>query len=425
MDMRERHIGKITRNNNDSSEAAVDVGALIRRLLLFEHCTLESGRLVEVPALVRTFGMKGLEALLDSGAISIVCDAITMGNVGQNTGREIIEATGGPLPMGAYRIATVRPPDSGPEREKYIHDALQSVHQAPGTLKQQIRLKKKLVPLLIAYPQRILPDTLASFEHIIEREILPFQRSLQVACRDATGIDLPGPVELRAKVLGNSSDFQISTDLGKQAALHPEEVDKIVERALLGAAGVEQRLHVMQAFESVSGFRDSEVPVFEDRLDVLAAQLDPDRQERRFERVAAIAGVPALDDLQADQQIDMNRLLKLRDSDQCREFRAWLRRIDSESDQEIDERFASIRERLASITNTRTARTVRFLVPNGLGALPPPFGLIAGPAASLADKFIIDKLLGQPGPVSFLGRSYPSIFPPDKHRHDNAPNSPS
>jgi hypothetical protein len=51
----------------------------------------------------------------------------------------------------------------------------------------------------------------------------------------------------------------------------------------------------------------------------------------------------------------------------------------------------------------------------GIGAIP-GVGLVAGPAEALADKFIIDKLIGRPGPVSFLGHSYSTIFldPPEE-----------
>jgi hypothetical protein len=75
MDWRERHIGPITaRVGDDGAKVVVDVGALVRRLLLFEHCTLESDGLVEIPRLYNAFGFRDLMELLESGALSIICD---------------------------------------------------------------------------------------------------------------------------------------------------------------------------------------------------------------------------------------------------------------------------------------------------------------------------------------------------------------
>jgi hypothetical protein len=148
---------------------------------------------------------------------------------------------------------------------------------------------------------------------------------------------------------------------------------------------------------------------FEGRLTRFWSQLDPEAQEGRLRRITSIGGLPGLDDLPAHQRIDINKLLKLRDSTECQELRRWLRQVDGETDEQMDERFKDVREKLASITHSRTGKTIRFLVDNGVGAIP-VVGIAAGPAATLLDKFIVDKLIGEPGPISFLGHAYPSIF---------------
>ncbi|MGO8882262.1 MAG: hypothetical protein ACLQI7_00825 [Streptosporangiaceae bacterium] len=83
--------------------------------------------------------------------------------------------------------------------------------------------------------------------------------------------------------------------------------------------------------------------------------------------------------------------------------------MDSQTDEEIEESFASVRERLAAITHTRTGKVMRFLVDGGAGAVP-VVGPVLAPVVSLLDTFIVEELIGKPGPISFLGRSYPSIF---------------
>jgi hypothetical protein len=95
MEWRERHIGPITtRMGDDGAKTVVDVGDLVRRLLLFEHCTLESGGLAEIPRLYNAFGFRDLMALLEWGALSIICDATSKGNIGQTRGLKVTRARG-------------------------------------------------------------------------------------------------------------------------------------------------------------------------------------------------------------------------------------------------------------------------------------------------------------------------------------------
>jgi hypothetical protein len=125
--------------------------------------------------------------------------------------------------------------------------------------------------------------------------------------------------------------------------------------------------------------------------------------------VVEIAGLPGLDDLAEEQEIDVTHLLKLRDSAECRDFRAWLREIDTETDSEIEKRFASMGERASRIIHTRSAKMIRFII-GEVVRLIPGYGLAAGPGYSLADTFIAEKLIGTPGPITFISKRYPSIF---------------
>jgi hypothetical protein len=54
--------------------ASIDVGTLIRRLVLFERVIVKSFRLCDLPLLVRTFGKTGFEHLLNSGILKFCCE---------------------------------------------------------------------------------------------------------------------------------------------------------------------------------------------------------------------------------------------------------------------------------------------------------------------------------------------------------------
>ncbi|MPY33226.1 hypothetical protein FNH09_18735 [Streptomyces adustus] len=407
MDIRERHIGPITREAGDGgTTVTVDVGALVRRLLLFEHCTLESNHLREMPALVRTFGVDGLQTLLDSSALSIVCDSLTVGSVGQLADLRVTEARGGPLPLNSYRVV----PISVAEREQYIHNALQIIHQIPGTnLRQQIKLKRRIAEKLSRYPVEVALSAKSGFQAALDRNDYSLRTAVSHELNSHHGVILPKQATLYVEDLGNDGDFRVVSNVAELAGLSDTEAHKVIERGLLGLASLEQRLEIMKHYDSLGGFRDAEIPIFASRLQFLADQLDPEVQEHRFERITTISGLPSLDTLAPDQKIDIEHLLKLRETEECRDMRRWLREIDSETDQEISEHFKSLQERIAKLTHTKTGQVIRFIAGNSLGLIP-GVGVFAGPAYSIADSFIAEKLIGRPGPISFLGSSYPSIF---------------
>jgi hypothetical protein len=202
----------------------------------------------------------------------------------------------------------------------------------------------------------------------------------------------------------------VVTNLPSAFGLDEDEAHKLVERALLGVAGLEQRLELVRSFEAVTGLQSAQVALLEERLDFLWSQLEPNAQQGRLERVVDIAGLPSLKNLPEGTQLDVERLLAIRSSSECHALRRWLREIDRETNEEIAERFRSIRERAAAITHGRTGETVRFLIEAGSGAIP-LVGLAVSPALTLADKYLLDKVIGRPGPAMFLSRQYRSLFP--------------
>ncbi len=420
MDWRERHIASITtRVGDDGSKVAVDVGALVRRLLLFEHCTLESDGLVEIPRLYDAFGFRDLMALLESGALSIICDAVSMGNIGQTGGLKVTRARGRTLPLCSYRIVPIsipeRLPTGEPYRERYVDQALDVVRNMGLQGSQHRDLMRVLAPMLGAYPRAVVNDSKGDFRKLVERQDPTICKALEVEFRRVYGRGMPGAVELRMEDLGNDGDFRVSTNLDRRAGIDKRATHQIVERALLGTAGLEQRFLLMEATESVPGFREDELSVVEERYGAAWKQLGGEAQEARFQRVVSIGDLPDLNKRPSGEGIKLRRVLKIRDSSDCREMRRWLREIDSETDAEISKRLFSFREGLAAATHTRSKTFIRFALTNMAGSLP-GFGPAAGPAATGADHLIFEKWIGRPGPATFLGRSYSSIFRrPGKH----------
>lgn len=83
--------------------------------------------------------------------------------------------------------------------------------------------------------------------------------------------------------------------------------------------------------------------------------------------------------------------------------------LDQATDEEIEERIHSVKTKLAAAVTSEAGKAARFIATTGVGFVP-VVGPIAGIALSAADQFVLERLLPEPGPVSFLGQTYRSIF---------------
>lgn len=408
MELRDHHLGRISTQTGPNGEVRVDAGALLRRLLLFEKCTVESIELKELSTLIDLFGYKGITDLIESGDLNIVMDAVTAGQIGQ-TDLQVTRDRGGPLPFGSYRLATISLAD-GETRDKYVHDALQEAHNANVSFKEAVKLKGLIAPRLLRYPidaaNAGVSDTVAD---VLQQKSSIWSAIRLVVNRDG-GVDLGAVPQFEVVDLGNGGDFRIQVHFSdSQLTLPGSTMHSLVQGAILAASGVNQRIHYMQSFGAVSGFQDDEYPLFESRIEFLMRQLRPESHEERFDRVITLTGLPDINENMSCRKVDVKKLLKVRQSEECKEFRAWLRGIDQTTDEEIERRVTALRGRVAEALTGDRGRTVRFAVTTGSGFVP-IVGPVLGPALSAADSFLVDRLLGRPGPTIFLSSHYPSVF---------------
>lgn len=409
VDARDHHFGPIVSQATDANRVEVDVGALVRRLILFERCTVESNRLTEIPALVAVFGVDGLLELLDSGTVRVICDAMTAGQIGQTAGLRATVLRGGPLPLGSYRLSTVGIGD----RHAYLHGVLQNVHRADISFKDAKRLKRALTNRLLEYPSGAGQAGIHDVQLELRRQHPVIWDAIRAAVGKETGLD-PGPdPDFRVHPLEEDGEFRIETTLGARLGLPPDAEHRVVGRGILAAAALDQRIRLMESLDATTGFRDDEVALLEQKMSFVLSQVDPTKQERRFDRVLSLGGLPSLEALPTGTRIDVRRLLRLREAEESRELRAWLRQVDAQSDAEIVAKFGSIRAELASVTRSPLGKVTRFLISTAAGLMP-VVGPVVGGILSGADTFLLERVLGRPGPAVFLGSHYPSIFLPDR-----------
>jgi hypothetical protein len=406
MEARDRVFGPITRETA-TDEVSVDYGDLIRKLVLSEHFVLESDELKEFPLLVRKFGYDGVRELLDSGLIGVYC------------GFAGVAFAGDDLPLDLYRPLCISFPP-----EKDVQRALDSFDDIPGLSGKQARtLRTKLADLIIEPQSNVGIAMLAKLHADIETNSPILKTAVAQVIADVTD---------RVSAASVADDFSLTitptsyhgyakepmkklqvveaqTDLGERFGLSRLETHDIIGSAITGIGSLNRRIELMEQLDAVTGFRSSELPLFEQKLSFLARQLDPDVEEQRFSRVVELADLPDVDPDPDCHDVDLSRLVDIAQGDSARAFRSWLRGIDRMSDEEIKGEIGNLRDTMRSAVHSPAGKAVRFGVTAGV-SLVHGVGPIAAQAAGALDTFVFDKLISRPGPTAFVSQLYPSVF---------------
>jgi hypothetical protein len=406
LDIRKRVIAPFAKISPTDNPLTADLSGFVIRLLLFDKYICQSNRLQEFPYLIKAFGYEGVRELLASKAIDVHCEIVGIADVGRVA---ILEKRRkkGILPLGSFSFTSIR---FEVDRKQFIHDCLQTFNNIEGLHKRDaIKLKGDAAARILPEStqvdkdsiQQLNADMMANVPNIRTAVTLELERKLKTKIR-------PSDVSIQIHPI-DEEDFRAETNLVKDFRLTEKEAHEVVEEGLRVIGGLNYRIAEMKAFTALSGFRDSEFQIFEQKLDFISRALSSEAQEQRIKRVFAIKGFQDLDDLINRGQVNLVKLLEVRETRECREFRDWLWSIDSATDEEIDERVNSLRDKLSWFAHGKGGKSVRWLASTGIGLIP-VVGTVAGGVTGLLDTFLLEKVLPSPGAISFLNNMYPSIF---------------
>lgn len=153
--------------------------------------------------------------------------------------------------------------------------------------------------------------------------------------------------------------YRARNDIAAFAGIATGEAHRIVESGILGVAGLSQALKEMEAYESISGFSDEDLPLFRKRLGSLAAMASTKKREQDFQRVLELSGLPEYGP--ESGALSIPKLLDGWDSSEAREFRDWLASCGDAEEAEIRDRVAGLRARAGLKVGSRAGKTLRFL----------------------------------------------------------------
>jgi hypothetical protein len=398
IETRDRILAPVATQDTEGNVTGANLGALVRRLILFEQVVIDSYGMRELPSLINALGPDPFVQLLESGAVAIRADGWALGEVG-NDARALGRDT--PLPPLSFALAPLVPVQE--YRKQHISRALEEIRGMPLGKKSSKRVRRAIVDSLTPFPADPGKLTMDQVPTDLTMRLDLVRAATDWALLEYGGRD-PQGVDYAIRLYQETEDvFRADTDIGQRFGLSDDEADRILERAVLAVGALNERFELMQAHNAVSGLREAELRLLDAKLAAVMQQVDPDRQEERLTRVLELANLP--DPETAEGTVNVERLLAAREHEEVVEFREWLRTLDAATDEEILERVNSIRERIAEAVYGPSGKAVRFAA-TAAADLVPFGGLVVG----ALDEFVLEKVLPEPGPVSFLGSTYRSLF---------------
>lgn len=386
-----RVLGPVAIHGEGNHVVSVDLGVFVIRMLLSETYVLQTIRLEDLVLLTQTFDQSGILTLFHAKALQLYYDSFTIGQTGQARADLNFRDNNKRLPLCSYSFSEIR----AAEEERYFESACQSLNPA---LQEAIKANR------IAIPADFKSEVFGGFYGDIRRS----PEVLEAAVRH--DLKKLGIKARNLKLSVNETDpedFRVENNLVTEFGLSEQTAHQVIERAILASADLNVRFVQMKACEAVSGIQDKDLPVLQAKFGAAVNLLKTDDGEKQFDRIAQITGLQT--PIFGQTKIDAEKLLKIRDSDDCRAFRDWLANTESLSDKEVKDRVRGLNARIRHAINSSTGKALRLLVSVGLSFIPHTAGAV-GVGASIIDMFILERLAPRDAVVAFLSDLYPSVF---------------
>jgi hypothetical protein len=230
-----------------------------------------------------------------------------------------------------------------------------------------------------------------------------FELAKTILCHRYPAVS-PEKLMLNVHDLGGTQRFE--TNLRSTLGVTLEQEHDMLAEVVKGIGNLNQRVADMAEYSAISHFEENEAPLLFGKIHSLVTQLNPEPDEQAFLRVIGVTEIPKMIE---NRRIDVEKLVKIRATDECREFRDWLSTTDNMDDAELRRLLRGFRAKAASFIASGSGKALRLGVNTGLGLIP-GYGTLAALGEGVVDTFLLDKLLPSSGVLTFLNHAMPSIF---------------
>lgn len=407
MNLTRRFLTTIAIQDNKNNVVSVDLSSLLLNLLLFETCIIRSIWLEDLELLISAFGAEGLIHLFQRGALKVYCESYTIGETGRTRADLNFEGNNKRLPLSFYSYSVLRVKNQDQKIEQRLEKiaALPNLSGGSGMYLAD-EIQKNLTPMPDTFTKAVFEGFYADLRN--KSEVA--KAALEIELR-RLGIK-PKRLRVRLEEIA-PEDFHLDTNMTLAYGLSDNTAHKVGDRALMAVADLNVQIALMMTHSALCGLNETDLPLLQGKLSLLGSLIDPGKNGVRFDRVVQLAGLPR-PQLGRDK-LDAEKILRIRESDDCRAFRDWLGSTDNLSDADIQEGLVAFSTTLKAALNSSYGRVMRFIVSNGLQvATGASLGIAAGAIATVGinalDAFVLERLAPKDSIISFLGKEYPSIF---------------
>jgi hypothetical protein len=376
--------------NQGSEVVGIDGELLLSRLLLFDEVVVDSTNLGELPYLAKMFSVAGLEELLNRNVLKLVSQkSAVITDVISNGQRKI------PLLQFGEGLST------SVDNEHNLGMKFRSLLKITGLSNARREalegvVRSKLIKQSPSYGNELMKQIRNDLTSNVEL-------SKTILCHRYTNVPSE-KLELKAHDLGGMQRFE--TNLQTMLGITLEQEHEMLAEVVKATSNLNQRIADMAEYDAISHFEDSEAPLLFGKIHSLVGQLNPKFDEQAFLRVIGVTEIPKLIE---NRRIDVDELLRIKETDECREFRSWLVTTDSIDDEKLKSLLRGFRAKATSFIATNSGKALRLGVNTGLGLIP-GYGSLVALGEGVADSFLLEKMLPSSGVLTFLNNAMPSIF---------------
>lgn len=432
----ERMIGTCATRLNNQKKIDIETklpisfhaGDFLERILLFDEYILDSFCLSEIPHLVNLFGYEHTLELLESKTIKIFSDTFSgFGSTGRISNVSEYRAKKGDLPLFSYcidplRIVPYQPGDEdfSEEYEKYqkkfIHNNLQQINTIPNLGgKDKIKLRRAIAQSIVQLSEESISSEIYKKNYSDYKNHDPTIK-LAIATKINNtyigNID-PDSIDITIEFI-DDHDFKVITNLKELTGFKDEVIDKIIERSILAISYRNVQVARMRDLNCIIGSKEeSESMIYSGALDsLLNRSTTTSHLELKFKKVTVAKGLPDFDGASKKGDINLSKILSIRNKRECVEFREWLWSQENIDEKELKDALESFTQLFSDFHNTNIGKTISILTSAGIGeAIVPTLGSLASSLGmGTLDKFIIEKIIPRKGPLIFINNNLTSIY---------------
>lgn len=414
MDRRKRYFGTCGDFVDDERLISVNAGDLVTNLLLFDTFIIHSCQLLEIPQLISIFGYDAVLELLESSALKIYCNANSLGTM--DTTEELFKKGKG-FTFDFVEVVAA-------DHKDYVHQCLKGLSDKVSVSQKQFKkLKNRIagrldssagLPYSPTSPEakafrNLMEEMSSNVPNIKTAVTLELQKRLQTEIK-------PVDFALKLHQIGEN-EVQAETNISDIFHLDEHQSHNAILSGLMRLAGISRTLAEMERHTALSGLNDQDFALFSGKFEFLTNELYPNSQINQLRRVMEIKGFPDFNPLIQGGTLNLEKILEIRETKECKEFRDWLRELDSVTDEEIKDQIENIRTAAGNYLGRIPGKSLRWFVSSAIGLASlldgPTMGLtslVGGILISSIETFMLQKLFPSSGPISFLNDALPSAF---------------